>query len=249
VSNNLGTSLYRFSGSPVEITTDTQYINGMKQMMAGSSLPMIANGYNNGDPLTEAQEYTGASNIVGLFGETCFTYGTGGYLGSAWISMANALLYSTTNHSLAVCGGRGTLADNRALRTYWLASWWLTYDPTYSVALEIMSSNPNPVYVFAEESIVPTNPLQTATTVASLKTSTGAYARQFGTCYYNKVSWGACAAIVNPTSSTVSMPSIASAYHHSLALDNNNLYTGGGASRSATVPASLAPGQAVILFN
>jgi hypothetical protein len=135
------------------------------------------------------------------------------------------------------------------LRTYYLASWWLTYDPNWSVALEIMSSDVNPVYVFAEEMIVPTNPLQTATTVTSLQTSTGAYARQFGSCYYDKIAWGACAAVVNPTSGTVAMPSLTTAYHHSLALDNNNLYAGGKASLSSSVPTSLTSGQAVILFQ
>jgi hypothetical protein len=245
VSANLSTSTYRFNAQPVEMTTNTQYIDGMKQLLAGVSLPVIANGYNNGDPLTEAQEYVGASNIVGLFGETCFTWGDAAYTGTAWTDMANGLLYSTQRSSWAICGGRGTLSDNRALRTYYLASWWLTYDPNWSVALEIMSSDSNPVDVFAEEQIVPINPLQTATTISSLQTSTGAYARQFGACYYDKTAWGACAAVVNPTSATVAMPSLTSAYHHSLALDNNNLYAGGKASLSTTVPTSLASGQAV----
>jgi hypothetical protein len=73
--------------------------------------------------------------------------------------------------------------------------------------------------------------------------------RQFGACYYDKAAWGACAAIVNPTAATVSMPSLASGYHHSLVLDNNNLYAGGTATRSASVPTSLASGQAVVLFQ
>jgi hypothetical protein len=118
------------------------------------------------------------------------------------------------------------------------------------VALEIMSSSTTPsVYVFAEEMIVPINPLQTATSIAALQTSTGAYARQFGACYYDKAAWGACAAVVNPTAATVSMPSLASAYHHSLVLDNNNLYAGGKATLSTSVPTSLTSGQGVILIQ
>jgi len=158
-------------------------------------------------------------------------------------------LYTTGQHYPAICGGRGALADNRALRIYWLASWWLTYDPAYSIALEIMSSDQNPVYVFAEETIVPQNPLQTASSITSLQVGGGAYARQFASCYRNRSWWGACAAIVNPSASaTVPMPALASAYHHSLALDTANLYAGGQVSLSSSVPSSLGPGQAVVLF-
>jgi hypothetical protein len=249
VSDSLATSVYRIAPTPVEITTDAQYINGMKQLISMSSLPVIINGYNNGNPVKE-EEYVGSSKVAAVLGESCFTDRTQVWTDQHWLDMANGLLYTTQRGYLAVCGGRGEEADTRPTRIYWLASWWLTYDPNYSVALELMSSDSNPVYVFAEEQLVPTNPLQTASAIASLKTSTGAYVRQFGSCYYDKVAWGACAAIVNPSSTaSAAMPSLASAYHHSLALDANNLYTGGQASLSASVPASLGPGQAVVLFQ
>jgi hypothetical protein len=248
VSSNLNISLYRFSGTPVEITSDAQYVAGMKATMAKSALPTIINGFMNGNPVQE-EEYVGATNIAAIFGESCFTTYGAIYTGQTWTNMANALLYTTGAHSPAICIGKGSFADNRALRIYWLASWWLTYDPVYSVAGELVSSTANPVYVFPEELLVPLNPVQTATTVSSLQTSTGAYARQFNACYYDRNWRGACAAIVNPTSSTVSMPSLASGYHHSLALDTNNLYTGGTVSLSSTVPTTLASGQAVVLFK
>jgi hypothetical protein len=248
VSSSLSMSLYRFNGKPVEITTDAEYIAGMKTTMAQSALPTVINGYMNGNPVQEEQ-YIGATNIAAIYGESCFTTYSGIYTGQTWTDMANALLDTTAHHMTAMCDGKGGLADNRALRIYWLASWWLTYDPVYSVAGELITSTANPVYVFPEELLVPLNPVQTATTVSTLQTSTGAYARQFNACYYNKNWWGACAAIVNPTSSTVAMPSLTSAYHHSVVLDMNNLYTGGTVSLSTTVPSTLASGQAVILFK
>ncbi|HEY6357377.1 MAG TPA: hypothetical protein VIX35_03985, partial [Vicinamibacterales bacterium] len=211
VSDSLATSLYRIAPTPVEITTDAQYVSAMKQLLTLSPLPVLINGYNNGNPVTE-EEYVGAANIGGVIGEACFTGPTNVYTGQNWIDMANALLYTTQRGAWAICGGRGDYADNRAQRIYWLASWWLTYDPSRSVALELMASDGNPVYVFAEEQLVPTNPLQTASSISALQTSTGAYARQFGSCYYDKVAWGACAAIVNPSSTSTAMPSIVSAY-------------------------------------
>jgi hypothetical protein len=247
VSSNLSISLYHFSGTPVEITTDAQYVGGMKQLLAGSPLPTIANGYMNGNPVQE-EEYVGASNVAGIFGESCFAGHTNLYTGQHWIDMANALVYTTTHHLVAICGGRGDFADNRAQRMYWLGSWWLTYDPTYSVALEIMSSTGG-VYLFAEETIVPFNPIQTATTsITQLRRSTGVYAREFAGCYLKGSSWDACAAIVNPTSSTLSIPPLSKPYHWTLTLDNNNLYNGGATSLTHSVPTTLAPGTAVVIL-
>jgi len=253
VSDTLSESLYRMAPTPIEISTDAQYVDGMKALLALSPLPMLVNGYNNGNPVLEEQEYIGSTNVAGAFGEACFTVSAQAYTDSPyhhpWSDMTNALLATTQSGSYAVCGGRGTLADNRALRTYYLASWWLTYDPNYSVSLEEFESNGD-VYVFPEQLVVPTSPLQSAgSSIASLKSSTGAYVRQFGACYYDKTAWGACAAIVNASTGIENMPSAASNYHHSLALDNNNLYYGGHASMSSSVPTALGPGTAVILFQ
>jgi hypothetical protein len=163
--------------------------------------------------------------------------------------MANALLYTTGRHYPAICVGKGGLSDNRALRNYWLASWWLTYDPTYSVAGELMTS-PGDVYVFAEQQLVPTRPDQVVNNINSLRWWTGAYVRRFEACYYDQHPWGYCAAVVNPSStSSAAIPSLPVTYHHSLILDLNNLYGGGKASLSTSVPTKLAPGTAVILFQ
>ena len=250
VSDSLSESLYRIAPIPVEITTDAQYVDGMQQLLALSPLPMIINGYNNGDPLREEQEYVGAPNIAGVLGEECFTSLTFAVQDQRWLSMADALLATTASGHLAVCGGRGALADNRPFRTYYLASWWLTYDPAYSVSFEDFSS-PGGVLLFPEQLIVPTQPLQNAgADIGALQVAGGAYVRQFGACYYSTLPWGACAAFVNPSSSaTVGMPAAATNYHHALSLDNNNLYNGGQASLSTSIPTSLGPGTAVILFQ
>jgi hypothetical protein len=247
VSDALTTSLYRFNHAPVEITTNTQYVSGMKTVLGGVSLPVIANGYNNGNPVTQ-EEYVGATNIAGIFGEACFTYGTGAYTGTNWLNMANALIYTTTHHVVGICGGNGSLSDNRALRNYWLSSWWLTYDPTYSVALEIMGSQGG-VYLFAEETLVPYSPLQTATSsIGQLQRSNGVYAREFSGCYLKGVNVGACAAVVNPMSSTLSIPHLSRSYTRRLVLDNNNLYNGGQVYIETGLP-TLGPGTGQIIFQ
>jgi hypothetical protein len=249
VSDSLTTSLWgQRLPKPVEVTTDAQYVSGMKQLLALSPRPTIINGYNNGDPITE-EEYVGAPNIAAIFGEECFTEAKFVQTNTYWVHQENALLYTTAHHLYAICGGRGALADTRPERIYYLASWWLSYDPTYSVSLAEFSSWAT-VYVFPEQMVVPTNPDETPSDVSSLKTPSGAYVRHFENCYYDRVLWGACAAVVNPSSTaTVAVPSGSVQYHHSLALDANNLYEGGQASLSSAVPTSLAPGTAVILFQ
>jgi len=248
VSDALSESLYRMGPPPTEISTDAQYIDGMKQLLTLSPLPMIINGYNNGNPVTEEQQYLGARNIAGIYGETCFTNPTSLVTGQRWIDMANALLATTSRHTFAVCGGRGQISDTRSFRLYYLASWWLTYDASYSVSLAEFQSIGN-VYVFPEQMLVPTSPDETVGNVSSLKWYTGAYVRRFEMCYYKAVAWGACAAVVNPGTTTVRIPTLPVAYRHSLALDNNNLYEGGVASLSTSVPTTLAPGTGVILVR
>lgn len=248
VSSNLTESDSMMSPMPIEISTDSDYVNGMKQLLTTSPLPTIANGYENGNPLQE-EEYVGAPNIAGVFGEDCFTTNTRKATDYYWVEQANALIYTTSHARYAFCGGRGNFTDTRAFRTYYLASWWLTYDPRYSVSLEEFASY-GTVYLFAEQLIVPASPTASASDVRQLKWYTGAYVRRFDACYYNRVLWGACAAIVNPSSTaSAAIPKFPVAYHHSLALDNNNLFEGGQASLSATVPTVLGPASAVILFQ
>jgi hypothetical protein len=247
VSDTLSMSLYRYNGTPVEITTNAQYVGGMKQLLTRSPLPIIANGYMNGNPVTE-EEYVGAANVSAMFGESCFAGHTSISTGQHWLDMANALIYTTQHQRVAICGGRGDYADNRSQRLYWLSSWWLTYDSTYSVALEIMGSAGS-VYLFAEQELVPTGPLTTATSsVDQLKMSNGTYAREFNTCYLKGVPFDNCVAIVNPTSSTLSLPTLKHTYHWTLTLDNNNLYNGGVVTWTHSVPSSLAPGTGTVLF-
>jgi len=248
ISDTLAESISLLAPTPIEITTNAQYVAGMKQLLAQSPLPTIANGYENGNPLAE-EEYVGAPNVAGILGETCFTEVTHVVTGSLWSEEADALLYTTSHQRFAFCGGRGLEGDTRPSRTYYLASWWLTYDANYSVSLEEFRSYAD-VYVFPEQLIVPTSPDETVTDVNALKWWTGAYMRRFNACYYDRVSWGACAAVVNPSSSSSALlPPIGLTYRHSLALDENNLFEGGRASLSSVVPTTLAPGTAVILFQ
>jgi hypothetical protein len=247
VSDTLQTSLYRMSGRPVEIQNDDDYQRGMKRVLGASARPVIANGYDNGSPLSMLT-YASAPNVAGIYGEACLQTDAGPKLGQRWIDEANALLATTERGRYAFCGGHYANADNQAARVYWLASWWLTYDPRYSVAAEIFES-PGEVYVFAESALVARSPLRSAgSDIAALRSSSGAYVREFARCYKGGSAIGPCAAVVNPTSNTVSMPALSVNYGRVLALDPRNLFAGGSIAFTHGVPATLGPGQAVVLF-
>ena len=110
------------------------------------------------------------------------------------------------------------------LRTYIYASFLLTYSPSYSMLQEAFQSA-HSFPVMPETGFVPMNPLTTSSSVSGYLTSTGAYMRQFGACYYRGAYKGKCAVVVNPSGSTVSIPT--TAYSHSLGLVGGGVLDGG----------------------
>jgi hypothetical protein len=247
VSDSLHTSLYRMSAPPVEIHSDAEYIAGMKAVLAASARPMIINGYDNGEPLGMAT-YVTSPNIAGVYGEACLATDRGAKTGDRWIREADALLFTTAHQRFAFCGGHGNTQNNQAGRLYWLASWWLTFDPDYSVAVEVFES-PGDVYVFPESQLVPTSPIQNAASdINALRTSGGAYVREFRQCYETGRPIGPCAALVNPSATPVTLPPLSTKYSRSLTLDARNLFDGGQIGFAHSVPTTLAPGEAAIIF-
>jgi hypothetical protein len=248
VSDSLRTSLYRMSAQPVEIQSGHDYVEGMKRVLAAAARPVIINGYDNGDPIA-IETYVTSANVAGVYGETCFVADGGPKMGDRWTSEAHALLFTTAHRRFAFCGGHGKGPNNQTARTYWLASWWLTYDPDYSVAVEVFES-PGDVYIFPESRLVPTSPVQSATTdISALRTSGGAYVREFRQCYDNSAAIGPCAALVNPSVTSVKVPALSQSYSRSLTLDARNLYDGGQIGFTQRVPTTLGPGEAVLLFS
>ena len=140
-------------------------------------------------------------------------------------------------------GGKGT----PAARIYDVASFWLTYDPHWSIA-SINLDSPDSFTVFPEYEIVPTQPHETARkTIALLRTGSGLYVRRFGSCYQNGAAIGSCAAVVNPTAGFETFPATLSDEHKTLILDNRSEFTGGRATWQAGLPHDLAPLTAAIV--
>jgi hypothetical protein len=135
-----------------------------------------------------------------------------------------------------------------ANRLYALASWWLTYDPNYSVVAPIAPAADG-TSLFPEYDIVPLGPKTSAAggRVRTLRRD-GVYVREFAQCFQNGMAIGACAAVVNPTSSPRAVPSLSGGYTRALTLNDASSVSGGRALwRLHATLGALGPVQALIL--
>ena len=101
--------------------------------------------------------------MAGANHEECFNSAAyGGRVSNAkgaWADEADGLLADLPFRKYSLCMMNGPPAAGN--RLYALASWWLTYDPRYSVAAPI-SPAPDGNAVFPEYAIVPSVPKESA---------------------------------------------------------------------------------------
>jgi hypothetical protein len=254
---------YKYGATAEEIDSQSNpqsyWLAGMEALARSSVEPII---YNGGENDSYDQAYIQSSNILGRMTEGCFVTGawrvndTEGNPQDNWMSDADKMIFGTSVGKYSICmnsdlnGNPDPIGD----RLYALSSWWLTYDPNYSVAFPNFTAPDNAGgYAsenFAEYDIVPTGPLSTASNddITTLQSSTGAYVREFSACYQGGQAIGPCAAVVNPHyGRTVSMPPLQQQYSHSLVLTNASEYNGGTASFTGSIPTSLGQMTGVIL--
>lgn len=241
---------YGFNAPATEITTDAAWIAAENAMLGAAPRRLLING---GDLYAPA--YNGVflknPNVAGANHEGCFNTGAGAVSddGSRWQKQANGLLADLPFKKYSLCMMNGSPAA--APRLYALASWWLTYDPQYSVAAPIVPAADGNA-VFAEFDIVPSRPKRTAGADIGALAKNGVYIREFGACYQDGVAIGGCAAIVNPSGSARRVTGLSATYTRSLRLDDKSAASGGratwtegGASSSRSL--TLGPVQAVVL--
>lgn len=255
---------YNWNAQPFEEGGSNESLRlHVDQMINSGAAPCIT---NNGTTAYVGTKYPDA-NVAGTAREECFAdfspYAIDGKDtltapgNNTWTQVENDILSVLLLHhqKYYFCFGEyyGG-ASHPDVRLYYLASWWLSYDPSWSVAVPKITSPPDPhgyeVEVYPEYGIVPRNPVQSATTpdVNQLRTPTGAYVREFATCYQDGAPIGGCAAVVNPSATaTVSMPPMTRAYKSSLVVNGASWYMGGTATWTGSVPASLSPAQGIIL--
>jgi hypothetical protein len=238
---------YGFNTGGVEITGDAAFRDAWIAYLSTATLPVIVNG---ADPVTGLPAYDGAflraPRVLGAAQENCFNSSTGITTDAhdRWRYHADGLLATTRLHRWAACfmTGRPTQAN----RMYTLASWWITYDPDLSIAAPLEPVEKSSL--LPELDIVPREPIRSAHEHArELRTDGGAYVREFRSCYQREAPLGGCAAIVNSTASTLPLPRLEGRYGQTLALEGADVVAGGRATWRRGVPATLAPGSALIV--
>jgi|SRR5579884_451427 len=239
---------YDFNEAGSEITSDEVFRDAWTGYLAQSVRPLVLNGY---DPTSGLPAYGGAflrpAFVWGEVHEGCFR-GAGGLeteRRDRWTVEEASLLANTALRKLAVCFMMGS--PTPPARLYALASWWLGYDPQWSVMAPI-DPVPGGSSLLPETELVPAYPLRTARSSADeLRDATGVYVREFGRCYLRGVPAGPCAAFVNPTLRPLEMPRAAARYRHALVLDDRDVPRGGRVSWTGPVPAILPASSALIL--
>lgn len=238
-----GATSREFGGSSPSAAAQATWVAAQERIIAAAPRPVLLNGIVTAGTTALVSQ----PNTLGVMLESCAsTNNTVGIVGTIWVNNMNELLLVTnTLHKHAVCVNYGTTAaGSTTVRVYGLASWWLTYNPTYSVNLiDIPTSDGHEVY--PEHGIVMSSPLTSASTnIATLRTASGVYLREFASCTVNGAAIGACAAEVNPDATSHSLPSTHFKYGHYLVLSTRSWYSGGTVAWAAgtftTLPAHSA---------
>lgn len=229
------------------------------------AMPVIFNGLGNapddGRPDPHAQSALSGPHVIGGMYEFCLTTGDGGMdhtmahkrVDGAWLSTENSHLDTLARDRLFFCySDSGTAGDSPAgidERAYVYASFLLVYKPEKSVLEMAAGTSRKRLSVFPEAQLVALDPLRPAPAgVDALRTSSGAYVREYRRCYLAGQDPQPCAAVVNPSASH-SVPVALPAYRHALALNGGAIADGGSLRRDAAAPAALQPASGTILFR
>ncbi len=225
--------------------TDATWIAGEKALETAVSVPTILNGMNglNGhNPSMLEQVVEGASKSIGGDFESCFVQSNAAANGSwPWTATEQTQIDLVTRHKIFQCMGlyAGAASGSVASRLYQLASFEMTYDPSYSILWSSFAT-PSRVHVMPESGFVALQPrVATPASIASLKTPSGNYVREYNACYYRGKLVGACAMVVNPDSIAHARPAFAHTFAHRLAPSGNGVLDGGTVSFTGAAPGTV----------
>jgi len=184
-------------------------------------------------------------NVVGGMYEGCYSDATSRpkIWTPYWTDIENAEITMARSGKQFICLGRDSSSASSATdgRLYTYASFLLTYTPSSSILWDNYDTSSG-FHVEPETKLVALQPLvSTPSTVDGLRLSTGVYGREFGACYIDGSSVGACAVVVNPDRSSSHGYPYGSKYAHTLRLSGSGIIDGGSISTSGSRPPSSVP--------
>ena len=245
-------------GQSVEVQSDAQVLQAQEAVAAYSPGTSVLNGVDYDYPQNYDQLLSAVgANVSGAFNEDAFAtdYGSGYMTATypvtnAWQNQEDGILDVLSHAKRDFVWMEGD--PSPAHRLYGLASYWLTYAHRSVLWEDFCAPDKTPGgycnSTWADAQVVPARPLQTATNldIATLQTG-GLYRREFASCYQAGQPIGGCAALVNPTASTVAVPPLAQVYAGAIVLPTQSLWGGGAVTWTATLPSSIGPNAAIIL--
>ncbi len=184
--------------------SDATWLANQRTMLGGLNHDTIVNGFSamsSSVPIATTTQLLSESKTIGGTMESCYTDNGStpeqDRPGSGSIPKTHRCSVTGENKDFQ-CWGMDPTAAASAVpsRLYMLASFLLTYSPTYSILREDYATASG-VHVMPESQLVPTDPVvATPSTVASLEKS-DVYVREYRACYYAGKLIGQCAMVVN----------------------------------------------------
>jgi hypothetical protein len=226
----------------------------------GSALQYFFNGvqFNSGNIENTALLSQDPSHFVGAVCENCVV--ESGVLQPAnYAQVLNGMLAVngiTGAHFVQLDTGSSASGSAAQIsqRTVALAIAWLAYQDGHTVIFPNFEYTTDNLAVWPEDLIYPGAPVQTMQWSANDLAVVGSvYRREFRQCFNAQQAIGPCAAIVNASSSTVTVASswLAQTYGHQITPQGGDLLDGGTLSLTSTTftpnVTTIAPGQAILL--
>jgi hypothetical protein len=233
-------------------------------------VPVIINGLGDGDLPHSGKKaqatysmspavkiLQNANNVIGGAFEDCYASsrhaivkGSGKSGGSFWQQTENTEITIAGLHKIMVCNESADIDMASAVdqRTYAEASYLLTYGLD-STMIRQQFKTPSEFNLGPEVELVAMDPVaQTPQTIEGLKTSTGAYGREYRSCYIAGSPVGPCAAAVNSDlSGSHGFPF--SGYGHTMMLQGSGINDGGTMSTNGPAPSTLEPMTGEVAFR
>lgn len=233
--------------------SDAAWIAGEKDMIAGFGHDVIVNGFSgmtSAAPISNTTRLLTSSTTSGGNMESCYVERIAPTEEGSWVwtGTENTSLQVTSESKSFDCWAMdfGEASSAIASRIYALASFLMTYNPTYSVFRESYAT-PSGLHVMPESQFVPTAPVVAQPTDVSALEESYVYVREYRACYYDGKLVGQCAMVVNNDTAAHATPALALTYQHTLTLSGNGVLDGGSVGFGGSAPpSSVAPRSAFI---
>jgi hypothetical protein len=228
--------------------------------VSGSALQYIFNGvqFNSGDIENTSLLSEDPSHFIGGVCENCvvdsgvlrpanYTAVLNGMLAVNGISGAQ---FVQLDSGSSASGSAAQIAQRKVA----LAIAWLAYKDGHTVIFPNFEDATDNLAVWPEDLVYPGAPVQSMQWSANdIMVSGSVYRREFRQCFNDREPIGACAAIVNASSSTVTVAKswLTQTYSHQITPEGGDVLNGGTLSLTSTTftpnVTTIAPGQAILL--